>query len=328
MIRFGTLGAAKITPQALIYPCINEPSAAIRSIAARDRKQAEGFAHHHHIPSVYDSYSQVVTDEHCNAIYNPLPISHHKDWTIDALKAGKHVLCEKSLACNESEAREMADVAKESGLILMDAFHYRYHPLFAAARDVYQSGKLGDIQSIYAEFAVPDVPPNSDIRMNFQTAGGVTMDIGCYPISWVRHLTDLEPEVINANAETGPEYVDLMLEAEMLIDGSINTKIVGDMRPNGQFKAEIEVVGSNGRMIVRNPLAPHMGHVIETRIDGKRDFISVDRRTTYCYQLDAFIHAVNTGEPPITDGEDAVKQMRVIDQCYRAAGLPLRGENP
>ncbi len=325
MLNFATLGAANITPQALIYPCINEPRASILVIAARNIKKARGFAKYHHIPEVVAGYEAAVQHAGCNVVYNPLPISAHHQWTIAALEAGKHVLCEKSLASNAEQAADMAKVADEKNLILMDAFHYRYHPLFSKAKEIYRSGQLGKIQSIKAVFAIAGSPPESDIRMNFETAGGVTMDIGCYPISWVRHLTDTEPEVLSATAVTGPKYVDLMLEANMSIGGTIDTSIVGDMRPGGSFKAEIVVVGDRGTMTVRNPLAPQMGHRIDLDIDGKKDSIQVDRRPTYCYQLDAFLAAVASGEPPITDGTDAVKQMQVIDRCYELAGLPRRG---
>lgn len=325
MISFGTLGAADITPMALIQPCMNEPKARIAVVGARSRSNAEGFAHYHKIPTVVDGYQAVIDHKDCSAIYNPLPISLHKTWTIAALTAGKHVLCEKSLASNAAEARAMADVAREKNLVLMDAFHYRYHPLFLRAKTIYASGVLGQITNIEAAFTVGGIPNPDDIRLDFETAGGVTMDIGCYPISWVRHLTDLEPEHVTATAEVGPPNVDLMLKAELSLPGDISATIVGDMRPNGKFRAEIIVTGSAGTMTVSNPLAPQMGHRLTTVIDGKRSDEFFDRRPTYSYQLDAFIEAVVNGKPLATDGEDAVKQMQVIDRCYTAAGLPLRG---
>jgi len=325
MIQFGTLGAADITPIALIHPCMNEPRANVSVIAARSRNRAESFAHYQKIPTIVNDYRQVIEHPTCNAIYNPLPISHHKVWSIAALKAGKHVLCEKSLACNADEARSMAKVAEEKGLILMDAFHYRYHPLFIHAKEIYDSGALGQIESVEAIFSVSGISDPDDIRLNFETAGGVTMDIGCYPISWVRHLTGTEPIEISAQAEIGPPNVDMMLEARMTLPGNIAAKILGDMRPNGKFRAEIVVQGTHGIMTVRNPLAPQMGHLLTTEIDGERQNLTFDRRPTYSYQLDAFIHAVETGERPLTDAEDAVKQMTVIDRCYESANLPRRG---
>ena len=120
MIRFGTLGAAKITPSALVYPCMNEFSAEIVAIGARDQDRASRFAEAHHIRNVCVGYEEVIHHQDVNAIYNPLPISAHHEWTIKALKAGKHVLCEKSLACNAEEAEEMNALAMENKLVLMD----------------------------------------------------------------------------------------------------------------------------------------------------------------------------------------------------------------
>ena len=150
MIRFGTLGTARITPGALVYPCMNEPSALIYFIAARDRDRAGAFAKHHHIRHVCDTYDEVVTHEKINAVYNPLHIPAHHPWTIKALEAGKHVLCEKSLASNAREAIEMNQKAKETGLVLMDAFHYRYHPVFKRVKEIYDSGMLGNIEAVSA----------------------------------------------------------------------------------------------------------------------------------------------------------------------------------
>ncbi len=324
MIRFGILGAARITPAALIYPCMNEPNAFIYCIAARDRQRAGDFAKHHHIRHVCDTYEEIVTHERVNAIYNPLHIPAHHPWTMKALAAGKHVLCEKSLACNASEAEEMNQAAKDAGLVLMDAFHYRYHPVFQRAKAIYDSGVLGDIESIYAAFHIPVTDP-SDIRMNYELGGGVTMDIGCYPISWVRHLTGEEPDAIEAGAVVGPPHVDVFLEAHMEFPGGIKATTSGDMREGVSFTAEISVKGSKGTLKVDNPISPQSGHLITLNVDGQESRETLDRRPTYAYQLDAFINAVEKGDPLFTDGEDAVKQMQVIDRCYEAAGLPVRG---
>lgn len=182
MLKFGTLGAARITPPALIAPCKDEPGASVQIVAARSRARAEEFAATHDIPNVVDSYQGVVDHPDINAVYIPLPITAHKEWTLKALAAGKHVLCEKSFAANTSEAREMAEAAAGSGLTLMDAFHYRYHPLFRRAKEIYNSGVLGKILQIEAVFDVA-ITDTSDIRMMYETGGGVTMDIGCYPLS-------------------------------------------------------------------------------------------------------------------------------------------------
>jgi predicted dehydrogenase len=332
MIRFGTLGTAQITPSALIYPCMNEPSAVVAVIAARDRARAEIFASAHHIRTVCDSYEEVVTHPDIDAVYIPLHIPAHRHWTIKALKAGKHVLCEKSFACNAAEAAEMNVVARDTGLVAMDAFHYRYHPLFSRVKEIYDSGELGDIETISASFHIP-IRGSDNIRLNYELGGGVTMDIGCYPISWIRHLTNSEPLVVSAKAEVGPPNVDVLLDSEMEIAGGIRGTTSADMREIASFAARLIVKGDRGEMLVNNPLAPQLGHSIHvskpvlkrSSRDNNARVEVLDRRPSYAYQLDAFIQAITQGSPVFTDSKDAVKQMRIVDRCYEAAGLPLRG---
>lgn len=324
MIRFGTLGAARITPGALIYPCMNEPRALVTAMAARDRKRAESFAEAHHISRIYDRYEEVIALDDIQAIYNPLPISAHCEWTLKALDAGKHVLCEKSFASNALEAALMHQRALDSGLVLMDAFHYRYHPVFIRAKEIFDSSQLGVISSIDAVFCVP-VKGATDIRMNYDTGGGVTMDIGCYPISWVRHLSGKEPVDVEASAVVGPPDVDLSLDARMIFDDGLVATVHGDMRESASMTARITVIGDRGEMVVENPIAPQLGHLITLTVDGETSYETRDRRPSYCYQLDAFIDAIENNAPMYTDSADAVKQMALIDRCYLAAGLPIRG---
>ena len=323
-IRFGTLGTARITPRALVYPCVDEPRAAIAAIAARERPRAEDFARHHGIPTVLERYADVVEHDRVDAVYVPLHIPAHREWTLRALEAGKHVLCEKSFACNAAEAEEMAAAGRASGRVLMDAFHYRYHPVFHRAREIYLSGELGDIQRLDAAFHIP-VTDAAGIRMNYVTGGGVTMDIGCYPISWVRHITGAEPDSVTAEADVGPEHVDVRLRAQMTFPGGIVATTSGDMRPEAAFTAYLTVTGSAGSLHVVNPLVPQMGHQIRVTVGSRERVEVLDRRPTYGYQLDAFLDAIEDGVPPLTDADDAVRQMRVIDRCYEAVGLPLRG---
>lgn len=324
MIRFGTLGTANITPRALIYPCVDEPRAYVRTIAARDRDRAERFARCHGIPNVVDSYQDVIDDESVDVVYVPLHIPVHHEWTIKALRAGKHVLCEKSFASNAAEAEEMAAAAHTSGKVVMDAFHYRYHPIFIRAVEIYRTGLLGDIREIEAAFHIPVRDPKN-IRMNYELGGGVTMDIGCYPISWVRHITGEEPVQLDAEAEEGPPNVDVFLKTSMEFPGGIVATTSGDMRGDARFAAYLKVTGSKGSMHVTNPLVPQTGHQIQLQLGGKESVEVRDRRSTYGYQLDAFLDAVEHGAPLLTDAQDAVAQMRVIDRCYTAVGMPLRG---
>jgi len=324
MIRFGTLGAARITPAALIDPCKNNNNAVVAVVAARDRSRAETFAEAHDIPTVVDSYEEVINHPDIDAVYNPLHIGLHHEWSIKALRAGKHVLCEKSLASNAREAAEMAAVARETGLVLMDAFHYRYHSFFIRLKEIYDSGVLGDISEIHGEFHIPGVGKD-DIRTHYETAGGVTMDIGCYPISWVRHLSGEEPIEVTAVAEVGNPKVDMLLTADFTFPSGVIGHISGDMRSGGKSRVNLVVTGSKGTMSVRNPLAPQFGGKLDLTIDGETTTETADKRPSYDYQLDAFIAAIEHGKPLYTDADEAVHQMKAIDACYEAAGLPLRG---
>ncbi|MEM7016521.1 MAG: Gfo/Idh/MocA family oxidoreductase [Pseudomonadota bacterium] len=229
-----------------------------------------------------------------------------------------------TFSSNAKEAEEMAAVAKETGLVLMDAFHYRYHPVFLRAREIVDTGMLGTVRTVDAGFHIPVTDPNN-IRNIYAMGGGVTMDIGCYPISWARHITGEEPEEIIATAEVGPPHVDTFLEAKFTFPSGIEATVSGDMREGTKFRMDLKVTGDKGSMFIRNPLAPQSGHAIMLDIGSEQTVETRDRRSTYGYQLDAFIAAVEQGGSLYTGPEDAVNQMRTIDRCYEAAGLPLRG---
>lgn len=323
-LRVGALGAANITPRALIEPAARSDEVDVVAVAARDPRRAAQFAADHGIGRVHRTYDDLIADPAVDAIYIGLPISHHCRWTLAALAAGKHVLCEKSFASNADEARRMADAAGAAGLVAVDAFHYRYHPLFERAIEVYGSGVLGEIESMRAVFTIGVDRPD-DIRMDYATAGGVTMDIGCYPISWLRHLTGTEPVAVTATAVEGPPDVDITLTAELTFpDGVIGTAH-GSMAAGEPFVAEIDVIGGDGRMHVVNPLAPQRGHHLDLTVGGETTREQATDRSTFDFQLDAFVRAVRDGETLPTDAADAVAQMQVIDDCYRAAGMSPRG---
>jgi len=162
-IRIGVLGAAVIVPMALTKPVRSVPEAQVVAIAARDPKRAAAFARKHHIAHVHQTYNDLLADPEIDAIYNPLPNGLHAEWTIRALKAGKHVLCEKPFASNASEAQEMTKVAEETGLVVSEAFAYRYHPLAARMKEIMASGELGKIQHIDAQFCFL-LPLTNNIR--------------------------------------------------------------------------------------------------------------------------------------------------------------------
>ena len=327
-VRFGTLGAANITPRALLEPANGNAEVQVVAIAARDRARAAAMAEKGGVAHVLDDYQAVIDHPDVNAIYNPLPISHHREWTLKALAAGKPVLCEKAFALNQREAEEMAEAADKAGLLLIEAFHYRYHPVFLRAREIHRSGAIGAIERIEGVFHAGVGPagiPKTNIRMIYATGGGATMDMGCYPLSWLRHFTDEEPRVVVAEAVEGPPDVDLRLKTTVEFPSGATGSASGSMLPGEDFRATLVVQGSKGKLTVTNPLVPQMGHEIKVEVNGKTETETLTRRPTYDFQLDAFVRALETGERLPTDAADAIKQMRLIDSAYRAAGMKPRG---
>src|SRR6201985_1995904 len=173
-VRIGVFGAARITPTALIKPARGNAEVVVAAVAARDLSRAQAFAAKHGIARVHDSYAALIADPDLDAVYTPLPTGLHGRWTRAALTAGKHVLCEKPFTANAAEAREIAALAADSDRVVMEAFHYRYHPLTLRAEEIIASGELGTLQHVEAALCFP-LPKFSDIRYNYELAGGATM---------------------------------------------------------------------------------------------------------------------------------------------------------
>lgn len=321
-LRFGILGAARIVPNALVAPARQVPDVELSAIAARDPGRAREFAAANGIRRVLQSYTDVINDPEIDAIYNPLPNSLHCRWTILALRAGKHVLCEKPMASNAAEARQMAQVADETGLVLAEAFHYRYHPLADRVRELLQGGTLGRLIHLEAQFSVP-IPP-TNIRFDWALAGGATMDLGCYPLHMIRHFSGLMPRVVRATAETGPPNIDVTMEADLELAGGATARMRCSMAADATLGASFAARGERGELHVTNPVAPHLGHQLTLSSGGGERRETVAGDPSYTRQLRAFVAAVRGLAPVLTGAADAVASMRLIDDVYRAAGLPPR----
>lgn len=323
-LRIGVLGAAAIVPMALTHPARSVPEAQILAIAARDPQRAQAFARRHGIPRVHRTYNDLLNDPEIDAIYNPLPNSLHAEWTIRALQAGKHVLCEKPFASNATQAQEMASVARERGLVLSEAFAYRYHPLTARVKEIIAGGELGTIKHIRAQFGFLLPFPNN-IRFKYELAGGALMDCGCYPVSLVRYMAGAEPTVERAEARLFAPQVDQKMSADLSFADGRTAHLVCDMLSPRLFHSSLKIEGEAGWLQVFNPYHPHWFNWL--RIRGRKETFSgqVKGENVYALQLRAFIKAIR-GETTLNTGpEDAVGNMRVIDAIYEKAGLQKRG---
>jgi predicted dehydrogenase len=326
-LRIGILGAARIAPSALVRPAAAAPEAVVAAVAARDPERARRFAAKHGIPVVHTGYQELLDDKDIDAVYNPLPNALHAQWTLAALAAGKHVLCEKPFTSNAAEAEEVAAAARASGLVVMEAFHYRYHPLAARLGEIMDSGELGAIRSIETSMCFP-LPMFGDIRYSYPLGGGALMDGGCYAVHCLRMLGLHEgtPEVVSARATLRSPDVDRAMSAQLRFPSGAEGRITASLWSRRVLSFNARVHGANGEMRVTNYLAPHVYNRITVRTGSGTRRERVRGGHTYSYQLRAFTDAALHGGPVLTPPEDAVVTMGLIDGIYRAAGLRPRGE--
>ncbi|OBJ00981.1 oxidoreductase [Mycobacterium alsense] len=319
-VRIGILGAARIAPAALIKPAKENDEVVVAAVAARDVSNAEVFAAKNGIPRVHDSYEALLDDPDLDAVYNPLPTALHGRWTRAALDAGKHVLCEKPLTANAAEARDVAELAAKADRVVMEAFHYRYHPFASRVEEIIASGELGELQRVEANWCFW-MPKFSTNRYNYSLGGGALMDLGCYAVDMVRTFGGSTPEVISARAKLRGAEIDRAMTAELRFAGGHTGRVRCSIWSSAPPRFTASVVGDRGELRL-NPLFPFQRFSVRSA-DGKR-VENFGARPTYAYQLDAFAAAVLRGGPVKTGPDDALETMSVIDAIYRAAGLPLR----
>lgn len=321
-LRIGILGAARIAPAAVIRPAASIEGVTVTAVAARDRAKARAFADKHGIARVADTYEELL--DQVDAVYVPLPNSHHAEWTLRALDAGKHVLCEKPFTANAAEARTVTHAAAAGGLTVMEAFHYRYHPLAARMAEI-AATELGELRHVETSMCFP-LPRFDDIRYDRALAGGATMDAGCYAVHCLRLLGPGRPEVTEATALRHSAEVDRAMTATFRFPTGATGRITASMWSRRLLGMSAKVQGTRGSMRVFNYLMPHTFHRLRLTVDGKTSHERIAGSTTYGYQLRAFADAVggNTAAN-LTPPADAVITMELIDAIYRAAGMHPRG---
>jgi predicted dehydrogenase len=321
-LRFGVLGAARINSSALIAPAGRIEGIEIAAIAARDPHRARSFAAEHRIAQVHADYESLLADDRIDAVYVPLPAALHGRWTLAAIRAGKHVLCEKPFTANAPEAEQVAAAAASTDTVVMEAYHSFHHPLRRRLQEIVGGGMLGRIHSAKASFCVP-IPPGRDIRWDLDLGGGGLLDVGYYPLRMLRDLLGSDPSVdaVETRSRGG---IDRVMRAILRFEGNVRAEVVSSIWSRRLFASVLAVHGSEGRLRVSSPYHPQMGSVVRVDRGGIRTREGTTRRATYDYQLEAFRDAVRGHAPVLTGAPEAVAQMRVIDELYTAAGLEPR----
>jgi predicted dehydrogenase len=322
-VRIGILGAGTVATYALMKPVERNPGhLEIVSVAARDADRAAAYAAKYGIPGS-STYEAMLDDPDIDAVYIATPNALHCEWSLKAIDAGKAVLCEKPLGSNADEAERMA----EAGGLLVEALHTRYHPQTARMRSMLEEGVLGNVREISCTFLVPRryFQPD-DIRFQAELSGGATMDVGYYATSFMRIAGLAEPEVVRAAAVEVAPGVDGAMKAELRFPngavGRMNLSLIDDA---DDFTIAGEIIGERGRIGIVNPVHPQHGRGLELDIAGETKVIPPEAMPTYDWQTIDFAANVREGTPVLATAEDAVRNMRVIDDIYRAAGMRPRG---
>lgn len=325
-LRIGVLGAARIAVNAIVAPA-QLTGARLVAVAARDRTRAEAFAAEHGVERVLGSYADVLADPEVEAIYNPLANGLHGPWNLAAIAAGKHVLTEKPSASDATEAREVRDAAARAGVAVVEAFHYRYHPVALRLLDAVGSGEIGELRHVEVHMEIP-APADTDPRWSLPLAGGGLMDVGCYGLHLHRALgasAGGEPQLTAATGRerAGAPGVDEWMRVELAFPGGA-TGVVHSSMCADAVRMSARLVGSRGEVYAHNFAVPHRDDRVVVTAGGQEREERLGTRPSYAYQLDAFTAHVRDGVPVPTDAEDAVATAELIDECYRAAGFDPR----
>jgi len=318
MIRVGILGAAKIAPRALIDPLRDRTDAVAACVAARDPVRARHYANEHGIADVAADYAALVARDDIDLVYVALPSSHHAEWSIKALEAGKAVLCEKPFALNATQARAMVAASEAAGRPLIEAFHYRYHPVITETVRRVRDGAIGKLVEAEADFSVPIPYQPTELRWLPETGGGALMDLGVYPLHALRTTIGGEPQVTSASMEMS-RGVDLATEARFMFPGGVPATLKTSMAEGG-FSARLFLRGETGSIEILNYVAPQIGSRVTLTQGDKVTDVPIAPRTTYAWQFDHVMDVLEGRATPLTGGADAIATMEAVDAIRAAAG--------
>jgi predicted dehydrogenase len=313
-VRLGLLSTANINRQ-ILAGAAETGLVDVVAVGSRDEATAQAYAAEHGIAAAHGSYEALLADADVDAVYVSLPNGMHHEWTMRALAAGKHVLCEKPYTRHPSEAEEAFDAADTAGLVLMEAFMYRHHPQTATIRRLVREGAVGRVLAVKAvfSFALVDL---TNVRALPELDGGALMDVGCYCVSGSR-LVGGEPVSVLAEQVVGETGVDMALYGTMRFPDDVVAQIEASfLAPERQ---SLEVVGDGGVLRVHAPWRVDWGGDLVLERDGSSEVVPVEQANSYTLQLENLAGAIEGDGHQLLGREDAVGQALVIDALYRSA---------
>ena len=321
-IRWGVLSTAKIAREKVIPATMRSQFGTVIAIASRDAARAKAVADEVGIEKAHDSYDALLDDPGVDAVYIPLPNHMHLPWSLRAIAAGKHVLCEKPIGLSSAEAEQLtAAAAEHPNLKVMEAFMYRFHPQWQTARKLVREGRIGALRTIHTQFSYYNDDPQN-IRNQPDMGGGALMDIGCYPLSLSRFLYAAEPRRVLGHIERDPVmHVDRLTSATMEFEQGTATFTCGTQIAPDQ---RVNIVGDDGRIEIEIPFnAPSDRPCriwLQTRTElGAPEEIRFDTCDQYTLQADVFAQSILNDAPVPTPLTDAIANMRVIERVVASA---------
>ena len=313
-VRWGVLSTARIN-QKVLAGARGAAQVEVLAVASRDRAVAEAYAREHAITRAYGSYDELLADDDVEVVYISLPNGLHVEWSIRALEAGKHVLCEKPLSPRPSEVERAFDVAERSGRLLMEAFMYRHNPQIKRLASLVAGGTIGRLRAVHASFGF-HIDDLGDPRLSSELEGGALLDVGCYCVSAARLLCG-EPERAQGEQVIGGGGVDVTFAGVLRFPDDVLAHF--DCGLLIDKSEELVVLGEEGNLRVLDPWhcrAPG----IELSRDGVAESIAVETINSYMLQLDNFSAAIRGTAAPLLGRDDAVGQARTIEALYASAG--------
>ncbi len=322
-IQWGVLGCANFARERAIPAMQLAEGVEIAGIASRSLDKARTFAAEFGIPKIYGSYEEMLADPDIEAVYNPLPNGLHAEWTIKALEAGKHVLCEKPFAATVAESEAVADSARRTGKLVMEAFMWRFHPMHLRVCELIQENAIGKVRLVNSAFTFV-LARGENVRLDPKMAGGGLMDVGVYCVSAARFLFGSEPHHVMCRADIDPEYnVDMLACGMLEFENGYATFDTGFTVP---FRCEYEVVGETGRIIVPNAFLPTQQPLIIIERDGKRDRELFPAPNQWSLEFEHLSDCIANNSPLNYDAVDAVKQQKVMNALLDAVRSGQREE--
>jgi D-xylose 1-dehydrogenase (NADP+, D-xylono-1,5-lactone-forming) len=317
-VNWGILGCAGIAEKAFIPAVRRSRNGVLAGIAARDEARARSWAGRFGFLKSHRTYEELVEDPRIDAVYNPLSNNLHAEWSIRAMRAGKHVLCEKPMAMNALEVRAMIGAAETSGVLLMEGFMYKFHPQVEKSLGLIKDGKIGEVRSVHSSFTFHFERDGANYRWFPAMGGGALYDVGCYPISMARLIFGTEPVSAFAAARIDPATgIDMTTAAVLEFPGGRFAQC--DASFEAQFQSRLLAVGTEGTLALDRAFsAKDFDVAIEiVRGDGTES-VRIPRADMFTLMVEHFGDAVLERTPLRSPAGDALGNMRAIDACFES----------